>query len=170
MAQRSGPRLIWAIPGRAAAEAVELFPHGVWFVSLESVTDPALLLPTIAQTLGLYESGDRPLEEALHEHLGSQRALLVLDNFEQLLDAARAVSKLLDAAAGVKVLVTSRAPLRLAAEHAVPVPPLALPDTRSLPAFGFCCGGAELRLREIASKAIKVEAVNRERQSMIRPY
>src|SRR5437867_5500024 len=119
----------------AAAEAVELFPHGVWFVSLESVTDPALLLPTIAQTLGLYESGDRPLEEALHEHLGSQRALLVLDNFEQLLDAARAVSKLLDAAAGVKVLVTSRAPLRLAAEHAVPVPPLALPDTRSLPAF-----------------------------------
>ncbi len=119
----------------AAAEAVELFPNGVWFVSLESVSDPALLLPTIAQTLGLYESGDRPVAEVLHEHLASQRTLILLDNFEQLLDGARTVSELLDAAAGVKVLVTSRAPLRLAAEHAVPVPPLALPDMASLPAL-----------------------------------
>jgi predicted ATPase len=119
----------------AAAEAVESFPHGVWFVSLEAVSDSALLLPTIAQTLGLYESGDRPLEDALHEYLRGRRALLVLDNFEQLLDAARAVSRLLEAAPEVKALVTSRAPLRLAAEHAVPVPPLALPDTSSLPAL-----------------------------------
>ena len=62
--------------------------------------------------------------------------LLVLDNFEQLLDAARTVSELLDAATGVKVLVTSRAPLRLAAEHAVPVPPLALPDPAAAGARG----------------------------------
>ena len=117
----------------AAAEMVELFPNGVWLVSLEAVHDPALLLPTIAQTLGLYESGDRPLDSIVHEHLAGQRVLLVLDNFEQLLDAARTVSNLLDAAPGVQMLVTSRAPLRIAAEHALPVPPLALPDPQSLP-------------------------------------
>jgi predicted ATPase/class 3 adenylate cyclase len=117
----------------AAAEAVELFRNGVWLVSLEAVTEPTLLLPTIAQTLGLYESGDRPLEEAIHEHLAGQNVLLVLDNFEQLLDAARTVSDLLDASPLVQVVVTSRAPLRLAAEHAFPVPPLLLPDPSSLP-------------------------------------
>jgi predicted ATPase/class 3 adenylate cyclase len=119
----------------AAAEMVELFPNGVWLVSLEAVQDPALLLPTIAQTLGLHESGDRPLDSVIHEHLAGQRVLLVLDNFEQLLDAARTVSNLLDATPGVRVLVTSRAPLRIAAEHALPVPPLALPDPASLPAL-----------------------------------
>lgn len=119
----------------AAAEAVELFPNGVWLVSLEAVHEAALLLPTIAQTLGLFESGDRPLEAAIHEHLAGQRVLLVLDNFEQLLDAARTVSDLLDGSPGVQIVVTSRAGLRIAAEHAFPVPPLALPDPRSLPAL-----------------------------------
>ena len=119
----------------AAAEAVELFPHGVWLVSLEALHDPALLLSTIAQTLGLYESGDRPLQETIREHLASQRVLLVLDNFEQLLDAAPAVADLLNAAPHVKAVVTSRAPLRLAAEHTFPVPPLALPDPDALPAL-----------------------------------
>ena len=117
----------------AAAEAVELFRNGVWFVSLEAVQDPTLVLPTIAQTLGLYESGDRELEAAIREHLSGQQVLLVLDNFEQLLDAARTVSDLLDAGTGVQILVTSRAPLRLAAEHVFPVPPLGLPDPSSLP-------------------------------------
>src|SRR5262245_50623717 len=65
----------------AAAEAVERFPNGVWLVALEAVEDPALLLPTIAQTVGLYESGDRPLAEALREHFADQRVLLALDNF-----------------------------------------------------------------------------------------
>jgi len=119
----------------AAAEAVELFPHGVWLVSLEALHDPSLLLPTIAQTLGLYESGDRPLEETIREHLAPQRALLVLDNFEQLLDAAPAVAELLNGAPGLKAIVTSRAALRLAAEHTFPVPPLALPDPAALPAL-----------------------------------
>ena len=119
----------------AAAEAVELFRNGVWFVALEAVQDPALVLPSIAQTLGLYESGDRPLATAVREHLAGQQVLLVLDNFEQLLDAARTVSDVLDNAPGVHVLVTSRAPLRLAAEHVVPVPPLGVPDAASLPAL-----------------------------------
>jgi predicted ATPase/class 3 adenylate cyclase len=116
----------------AAAEAVELFRNGVWFVSLEAVAEPALLLPTIAQTLGLYESGDTRLETAIGEHLRGQQVLLVLDNFEQLLDAARAVNDLLEASPGVQILVTSRAPLSLAAEHVFPVPPLLLPDPTAL--------------------------------------
>src|SRR3954469_17818876 len=109
----------------AAAEAVELFPNGVWLVSLEGVQAAALVLPTIAQTLGLYDTGDQPLEEAVREHLAGRRVLLVLDNFEQLLDAARTVGKLLDGSPSVQVVVTSRAPLRIAAEHVFPVPPLA---------------------------------------------
>jgi predicted ATPase/class 3 adenylate cyclase len=117
----------------AAAEAVELFPTGVWLVSLEAVHEAALLLPTIAQTLGVFESGDRPLEAAIHEHLAGQRVLVVLDNFEQLLDTARTVSDLLDGSPGLQIVVTSRARLRIAAEHAFPVPPLAVPDPRSLP-------------------------------------
>jgi predicted ATPase/class 3 adenylate cyclase len=117
----------------AAAEAVELFPDGVWFVALEAVDDPALLLPTIAQTLGLYESGGKPLELVIREHFTGQQVLLVLDNFEQLVAAARTVSDLLDGSPGLQIVVTSRAPLRLAAEHVFPVPPLKLPDPTSLP-------------------------------------
>jgi predicted ATPase/class 3 adenylate cyclase len=113
---------------QAAAEAVELFPNGVWLVPLEAVHDPELLLPAIAQTLGLFESGERPLAAALREHLAGQHILLVLDNFEQLIDAASIVSDLLDGSPGLQVIVTSRARLRIAAEHALPVPPLALPD------------------------------------------
>jgi predicted ATPase/class 3 adenylate cyclase len=118
----------------AAAEASELFPNGVWLVSLETVHEAALLLPTIAQTLGLYESGDRPLEASLHAHLAGQRVLLVLDNFEQLLDAAPTVGDLLERSPGVQVVATSRARLRIAGEHAFPVPPLAVPDPRFVPA------------------------------------
>jgi predicted ATPase len=117
----------------AAAESIDAFPNGVWLVSLEAVADPALLLPTIAQTLGLYETGDRTLDDALKDHLADQRVLLVLDNFEQLLDASRSVSDLLGGTPRLRVLVTSRAPLRVAAEHVVPVPPLLLPDPASLP-------------------------------------
>jgi len=119
----------------AAAEAVDAFANGVWFVSLEAIDEPALVLPTIAQTLGLYESGDRPLADALRDHVRDQRLLLVLDNFEQVLPAAPAVSNLLDAAAQMKVLVTSRAPLHLAAERLFPVPPLRVPDLDSAEAL-----------------------------------
>jgi predicted ATPase/DNA-binding SARP family transcriptional activator len=113
----------------AIAAAEELSPHlrdGAVFVDLAPVRDPALLIPTIAQTLSVRESGSS-LAEALAEHLRGVRILLVLDNLEQLLDAVTAVSDLLAAAPGLRVLATSRESLRLYGEHRYAVPPLDVP-------------------------------------------
>ena len=104
---------------QAAAELVGEFPDGVWFVSLAALRDPELVKPTIAQTLGVTEA------QTLEEYLGRKEALLLLDNFEQILDAAADVAELLRQAPGVKVIATSRAPLHLTGEHEYPVPPLA---------------------------------------------
>jgi predicted ATPase/DNA-binding SARP family transcriptional activator len=116
-----------------AVELLDSFADGVFFVSLAPIRDPALVVSAIAQTLGLRESGSRPLRELLEEHLRAREILLLMDNFEQLLPAAPLLSKLLEAAPGLKVLVTSRAVLRLQGEHELPVLPLALPDRKRLP-------------------------------------
>jgi predicted ATPase len=100
-----------------AADAVEEFEHGVWWVSLATLTDPDLVEPTIAQAVGA--------KHALVDHLRSQRALLLLDNFEHLLTAAPRVATLLRDSPEIKVLATSRAPLHLAGEQEYSVPPLA---------------------------------------------
>ncbi len=106
----------------------------VWFVRLSRLTDPDLVLPTIAQTLGLRDTGGRTLADALREHLRPKQLLLLLDNFEHLLAAASDVAALLADCPGLKLLVTSRERLHLSGEFEYPVPPLALPDPRRLPA------------------------------------
>jgi predicted ATPase/class 3 adenylate cyclase len=111
---------------QAAAELVDEFRDGVWFVSLSALRDPVAVLPTIGQTLGV------PQQETLGEHLEHKQALLLLDNFEQLLDAAPQVSELLQATPSTKVLATSRSPLHLAGEREYPVPPLADDDAVAL--------------------------------------
>jgi predicted ATPase/class 3 adenylate cyclase len=113
---------------QAAASLLAGFRDGVFFVPLASVSDPALVVQAVAQSLGVTEAGGRGLLEALEEYLRDRQLLLVLDNFEQLLDAAPLVAGLLATARGMKALVTSRAVLRLSAEHDYPVPPLELPD------------------------------------------
>jgi predicted ATPase len=115
---------------QAAAELVDEFPDGVFFVALEALQDPALVLPTIAQTLGVDETGAPTLADALGNFIGDRRFLLVLDNFEQVLDAAPELRGPLGSTS-VKLLVTSRAPLRLSGEHEYQVPPLELPDPQS---------------------------------------
>ena len=110
---------------QAGAELVEEFPGGVYFVNLAALTDPALVLPTIAQTLGVQERPDEPLSETLAAYFRERELLLLLDNFEQVAEAALAVAAVLGAAPTVKALVTSRAPLHLAAEREFPVAPLA---------------------------------------------
>ncbi len=114
----------------ALAVAEALAPElrdGAVFVDLAPVSDPQLLLATVAEALGLQE-GTTPLAETVTQHLRRRRTLLVLDNFEQLLSAAPVVGELLASAPRLLVLATSRAPLRLAAEHEYPVPPLPVPD------------------------------------------
>ena len=112
----------------AAAHALEPeLRDGALFVSLAPVSDPRLLASTIAEVLGVRE-GERSLAAGVAEHLQQRRLLLVLDNFEQLLEAAPFVGELLAAAPRLWVLATSRAPLRLAAEHEYPVSPFVAPD------------------------------------------
>jgi predicted ATPase/class 3 adenylate cyclase len=111
---------------QAAAELADAFADGVWFVSLASLRDPELVLPTITRTLGV----DEP--QMLAEHLRAKEILLLLDNFERLLDAGLQVARLLSDAPRLRVLITSRAILRLSAEHAYPVPPLASDEASAL--------------------------------------
>ncbi|MDQ2910267.1 MAG: adenylate/guanylate cyclase domain-containing protein [Actinomycetota bacterium] len=111
-----------------AATVIEQFPNGVFFVSLAPIRDWELVVPTIAQTLGLREQSGEAVVETLTEYLRDKQMLLVLDNFEQLVAAAPAIAGLLGSARGLTVLVTSRTPLRLSGERTYAVPPLALPD------------------------------------------
>jgi predicted ATPase/transcriptional regulator with XRE-family HTH domain len=108
------------------------FSDGILFIPLASVSHPAHAFATIAQTLGLRESGPS-LDEALAVGLADKQMLLVLDNFEQLLVAAPAVAQLLARCPGLKALVTSRATLRVHGEHELAVPPLATPNLTQLP-------------------------------------
>jgi predicted ATPase/DNA-binding SARP family transcriptional activator len=109
------------------------YAGGVCFVELAPLTDPALVLPAIAQALGVREDGARPLPALLAAALQDRHLLLVLDNCEQVLGAAPALAGLLASCARLVVLATSRAPLRLRAEHELPLEPLALPDPAHLP-------------------------------------
>ena len=117
---------------QAAANVLDHFVDGVYFVSLAPISDPDLVSATIAQTLGVREAPGRPLQESLQDYLRDKQLLLVLDNFEQILPAAVLVSTLLTACPRLKLLVTSRASLHLYGEQEFPVAPLALPDAKHL--------------------------------------
>jgi predicted ATPase/class 3 adenylate cyclase len=113
-----------------AAEVLDRFENGVFFVSLAPIRDWELVVPTISRTLGLREQpGETPLE-TLCEYLAEKELLLVLDNFEHVAAAAPAVAGLIASAPGLRLLVTSRMPLRLRGERAHRVPQLAVPDLR----------------------------------------
>jgi predicted ATPase/DNA-binding XRE family transcriptional regulator/Tfp pilus assembly protein PilF len=143
MLQRADVRLVTLLgpPGvgktRLALQvAHELQPtlrDGAVFVSLAPIRDPDLVLASIAQALNLPEAAHLSFLKRLQAALHTSQRFLVLDNFEQLLAAAPAISELLEAAPALKVLVTSRAALHLSGEHQVLVPPLALPDLHNLP-------------------------------------
>ena len=116
-----------------AAELSHSFAHGVFFVNLAPISDPELVVPTIAETLGMREGVGQSLLERLREDLRQKQMLLLLDNFEQVVSATVQVVDLLAACPRLKVLVTSREVLHVRAEHEFPVPPLELPDPRRLP-------------------------------------
>jgi len=103
------------------------FPDGVYFVALESVRDPDLVVAQIGQALGLLEDSTRPIADALAAYLAGKHVLLVLDNIEQVIGAAPRIAQLVSAAPQLVVLGSSREPLGVAGETVYPVPTLALP-------------------------------------------
>jgi predicted ATPase/class 3 adenylate cyclase len=109
---------------QAAAEAADDFPDGLWWVPLALLRDPSLLLPAVAQTLGVSEEPDTPLADTLAAALGGKEALLLLDNAEHLLPAAAQEIAALRAAVGPSLLVTTRERLQLQGEQLYPVPTL----------------------------------------------
>jgi predicted ATPase/class 3 adenylate cyclase len=142
---------------RVAAELREVFVGGVFFVSLAPITDPMLVLPTIAQVLGIRDGAGQTPSLRLVETLQRRPVLLVLDNFEQVVGAAGQVADLLASCPPLKVLVTSREVLHVRAEHEFAVPPLALPDPAHLPRLA-----ALARFSSVALLVQRVQAVKPE--------
>jgi predicted ATPase/class 3 adenylate cyclase len=128
----------------AAAAALETaFPHGVFFVALAAVRDADVMWKTLADSLDVDGEG----QAAVTEHVRDRRALLVLDNLEQLHGAAGVVAGLLAAAPALVVLATSRRPLHLPGEQELPVPPLQVPREASVERVA-ACGAARLFVQQ----------------------
>ena len=115
---------------QVAADLLAGRQDGVWFVPLATVTDPAQIAAAIAETFGQREVGGTPLLDTLIAFLREKELLLVLDNFEQVVEGAPLVNDLLTACPGLTVLATSRVRLQLRGEHEIPVPPMELPDPK----------------------------------------
>lgn len=114
-----------------ASRVGDEFPDGVLFVELAPLRGASLVLPTIAGSLGLRETG--LLHEALRTVLASKHLLLVLDNFEHVLEAAIDIAFLLESCPDLIILVTSRSPLRIRGEYEYQVAPLETPDPGKIP-------------------------------------
>ena len=119
-----------------ASGLVESFPGGIHFVPLSPLSDPGFIASVVVQTLGIREAGGQSPLEILKKNLQDSLCapmLLLLDNFEHLIQAAPTVAELLVMGSNLKILVTSRAALHVYGEHEFPVPALAVPDSRSMP-------------------------------------
>ncbi len=115
---------------QAATSVAQAFPDGIYFVELASMREANLVASAVVQATDLRENGDQSIVEQLKQHING-RVLLLLDNFEQVMDAASFVTDLLLSCLHLKILVTSRAPLHLDGEQEYPVAPLAVPDLKS---------------------------------------
>jgi predicted ATPase len=131
------------------------FPDGAAFVGLENVFEERLLLPTIAYALGVRDSGDIPVEDRLARALSGKRVLLVLDNFEQLVDAAAQLVQLYSIAPETSLLVTSRAVLRLRGERVYDVPPLQTTDAAAPHSVSRAAASPAVELFVERARAVK---------------
>nr|BFF09116.1 hypothetical protein GCM10025699_04190 [Microbacterium flavescens] len=131
------------------------FPDGAVFVGLENVFEERLVLPTIAYALGIRDSGDIPVEERLALALSAKRMLLVLDNFEQLVDAAAELVRLYSIAPHTSLLVTSRAVLRVRGERVYDVPPLQTADAAAPHSVSRAAGSPAVELFVERARAVK---------------
>src|SRR5215213_10113162 len=140
---------------QAGADLLDEFDDGVFFVALAAITDRALVAPTVVRAIGLTERRNQPPEELLKGFLRDRQTLLLLDNFEQVLESAPLLAELLSSAPNLKILITSRTPLRLYGEHEFPVPPLSLPDPSSLATLESLTQYGAVRLFVERAKAVK---------------
>jgi predicted ATPase/DNA-binding CsgD family transcriptional regulator len=117
---------------QVAHELHDTFHKGVFFISLASISDPVLIIPTIAHVLGVTESPNRLLLDSLKDFLLNKQILLLLDNFEQIISAAPLLTEILESCPELRMFVTSREALRLRGEREFPLSPFTLPDQPSL--------------------------------------
>jgi predicted ATPase len=140
---------------QVAAETIEQFQDGVFFVALAPISEPGLVASTIAQTLGVAESAGRSILDSLKDYLQTRHLLLLLDNFEQIIPAAPLLVELLSTCRQLSILVTSREALHLSGEREYPVPPLALPNLAQLPPFESLSQYAAVELFIQRAQAVK---------------
>jgi predicted ATPase/class 3 adenylate cyclase len=140
---------------QVAADMIDYFKDGVFFVALAPITEPGLVASTIAQSLGIIESSGRSIMDSLSDHLHNKSLLLLLDNFEQVISAAPLVAELLVAGSQLKILITSREGLRISGEREYPVPPLSLPNLKQLPPLESLSQYAAVELFIQRAKAVK---------------
>lgn len=131
------------------------FPDGVFFVELAQMTNPEWVVPRIARAVGNLETGRRSSLENLKQALYERQLLLILDNFEHILDAAPTVQAILTSCPLVKIVVTSRAPLRIRGERLFPLKPLALPPAESTQNVDQLLSWAAVRLFVERAQAIE---------------
>jgi non-specific serine/threonine protein kinase len=120
-----------ALSQAVAQKLLPSFPDGVYFIELAAITDPDLVISEITQTLGIRETGDIPITEDLKFYLEDKQILLILDNFEQVTEAATFISEILSSDNHLKILVSSRELLRLSIENEFEVQPLKTPIKNS---------------------------------------
>jgi predicted ATPase/DNA-binding CsgD family transcriptional regulator len=131
------------------------FTDGICFVPLAPVSDPAQVMAAIAQALGLWEVVALPLEEQVPAALHDRHLLLLLDNFEQVIQGAPQLVSLLASCPRLSMLVTSRTALHLSGEHEFPVLPLAVPDLMQLPSPETLMQSTSVRLFVLRTQAIQ---------------
>ena len=131
---------------QAAHELADAFGDGVFFVGLAELRAADLVVPTVAAAVGVEEVAEQSLLATIQGYLSTRRVLLLLDNFEQVDEAAPDLGSLLSASPGLKILVTSRSPLRIYGEHEYPVPQLSL-HTEAVPLFAARARAADPSFR-----------------------
>jgi predicted ATPase/class 3 adenylate cyclase len=127
----------------AAADQIDRFEAGVFFVDLSSLRQPDAVFEAIVQAVDLRARVDEPPLEVLKRALGDRHLLLLLDNFEQVIDAADGIVDLVERCPRLAILVTSREALRVRGEHLFPVLPLSMPDVRPGQASAASVAGYE---------------------------
>jgi predicted ATPase len=148
-------RLALAAAGRLRAD----FAADVWFVPLAPRSDPALVVPTIATTLDISEQAGIPLLDRLLATIGERRLLLVVDNVEHVIDAAREIGELLAGCPNLTALVTSRMPLHLYGEREYSVPPLGLPEANGRASIDELAGVEAVTLFVERTRAVRPDFV-----------